>query len=346
MKKKIDIIKVSLTLSFVCVFYLSGQEENFGFCQLTQSWQNIKIIDHKPTGYSKILIVTNRPFISEPNKGEFFPNDIAEFRNVTYIVASCNGTEWNFHIVPDFEEGMQEIDNGRDILLFTDGHGKSLPMVLSRAFQVQERYNVSLILFDWPSRNSNFNVSLARVRYCSDNFFNLLVHMKEYKETKMKEYQKFSILLHSLGNYFLTYLVVNGNHQYLNEKFVDNIIMNAPAIKSKRHGEVISRIAFHDRIYITWNKKDFVLKGAGFITAQRMLGNTIIDPASDIQYIDFTSVAEKEHTNFAGYHSFEYDNPGVFYFYNTAFHGDEVNLVDQQMFRPTPDHNFFYFATN
>ncbi|NJK87027.1 MAG: alpha/beta hydrolase [Bacteroidales bacterium] len=155
----------------------------------------------------------------------------------------------------------------------------------------------SLLLFDWPSKNSDFNMSLARVRYCTDNFYNLLLKIKKYRSEFLNENQHFSLLCHSLGNYFLTHLVVNGNNQYLKEKFIDNIIMNAPAVRSKKNAEVISQLAFQERIYITFNKRDFVLKGAGFITTSRMLGNRILEPlASNASYFDFSPVAEREHT--------------------------------------------------
>lgn len=337
-------------LQFIFIILLpvniQAQEENFGFCQLTQEWGKIRIdtTNNFEHGYSKILVVTCRPYVKDPKKNEYFPNDIAEFRTVSYFIASCDGSSWNISFVPSFEEGMKQIDNGHDLLLFTDGHGKTLPMVLSRAFQVQERYGVSLILFDWPSRNNDFNVSLSRVRSCSDNFYNLLLQIKDYKKEFMSKKQNFSILLHSLGNYFLTHIIVNGSNQYLQEKFVDNIIMNAPAIRSKKHSEVISQLSFQNRIYITWNKNDFILKGAGIITAQKMLGNVIINPSSNSQYIDFTNIAGKEHTSFAGYHSFEYENPAVFYFYNTAIHGNKVSFIDENMFKQTPIQNAYNFA--
>jgi hypothetical protein len=251
------------------------------------------------------------------------------------MIVTCDGTSWQLRFVPDFYEGMKEINDGRDILLFIEGHGKVLPAVMNRAFQIQERYNVALVVFDWPSKNRNFNTSLARVRRCGDNFYNLLLQIKDYRIRLMTENQHFSIIAHSLGNYFLTNFIVCGDGQYLKDKFIDNIIFNSAAIRSKEHGEVISQIEFMNRIYITSNKYDWVLRGAHLLTSGKMLGNYPIFPlATNAQYVNFTGLVGKEHSYYFGFHDFEYENPAFFYFYNTVVHGNEVNLNDTKYFTP------------
>ena len=151
----------------------------------------------------------------------------------------------------------------------------------------------------------------------------------------MKEDQHLSMLMHSLGNYFLTHLVVNGNIQYMHMKIFDNIIMNAAAIRSREHGDVLSRIDIQDRLYVTLNKYDKVLQGAHLLTSGKMLGNEIIEPlATGARYVDFTGVARTEHTYFAGYHGFEYELPAIGYFYNTALHGEKVDFSRKGIVQP------------
>lgn len=315
---------------------VKSQQPITGFCETIPSWDRIKINNGQiPASGTKIFIISNRPYIPDAADHEYFPNDIANYRKVSYIIATCDGTDWKLNFVPDFYTGMKEINDGRNILLFVEGHGKTLPMALSRAFQVEARYNVSLVLFDWPSKNRNFNRSLARVRLCGENFHNLLLQVRDYREHYMNDTQHFSILAHSLGNYFLSNFVVCGDWQFLREKFLDNVIINASAIRSKEHGEVLSQLGFSKRIYITSNKKDFVLRGAHLLTSGKMLGNLVIKPiATNAQYVNFTSVAGKEHSYYFGYHSFEYDVPAIYYFYNTSLQGDEVDLQDTDYFIP------------
>lgn len=315
---------------------VSAQVSDTGFCGSPSSWDKFQI-SHEPIsdGAVRLLIITNRPYVPEPENHEYFPNDISNYRKVSYLIAVCEGQNWQLSFVPDFKEGMQMINDGRDILLFVEGHGKTLPMALNRAYQVQTRYNVAMVIFDWPSKNRNFNNSLARVRRCGDNFYNLLLQIKEYRKESMHGNQHFSMLAHSLGNYFLSNLIVCGDGQYLKEPFFDNIIMNAAAIRTKEHGEVLSQLCMQKRLYITSNKNDWVLRGAHLLTSGKMLGNIAVPPLADsARYVNFTNTVGKEHSYYYGFHAFENDNPAFFYFYDTAIHGNEVNLRDVKLFSP------------
>jgi hypothetical protein len=151
----------------------------------------------------------------------------------------------------------------------------------------------------------------------------------------MNESQHLSILAHSMGNYFLNYSVERDNGLNLREVFVENIIMNAPAIPSKGHGKAISQMAFQKRMYITSNKNDVVLRGAGVLTSSRMLGNVVIGPlAANAHYVNFSGVAGTEHSYYYGPPPFEHTLPAFYYFYNTSFQGDEVDFSESIMFVP------------
>lgn len=313
-----------------------AQQTDPGDCEFPLSWDQICISGDKiPGGLTKLFIITNRPYMPEAEDNEWFPNDIATYRKVSYFIAACDGNRWHLSFVPGFAEGMKEINDGRDILLFVEGHGKTLPMALNRAYQVQRRYNLAMVVFDWPSKNNNFNNSLARVRRCGDNFYNLLLQIKAYRERSMHDGQHFSMLAHSLGNYFLSNLIVCGDGQYLSEPIFDNIIMNAAAIRTKEHGEVLSQLHMQRRLYITSNHNDWVLRGAHLLTSGKMLGNFPLLPLADnAQYVNFTRTAGREHSYYFGYHSFEHNNPAYFYFYHTALHGLEVDFQQGGFFSP------------
>ncbi|MFH1119371.1 MAG: alpha/beta hydrolase [Bacteroidota bacterium] len=319
-------------LSFLAIIVLSFQSNAqlppFGFCEINQEWNKFRLVHEAlPDSLSKILIITNRPFNPDNCDGIYFQNAIAGFRKVTYIEVACTGNEWLMHELSDFGEGMKSVDTGNDILLFIHGHGKSFPTAVTSASQLSKRYGITVVLYDWPAQNSNFNKSLARVRRCSDNFYNLLLGLKTYRQNVMDKTQHLSVLAHSLGNYYLSYLSVNGNWQYLNDPFIDNILFNAPAIRTKEHGQVLSLLRLSKRKYVALNKNDRVLRGAQLLTSGKMLGNQIIEPrAEHTLYADFTNISEKEHNWMLGYHEFEYKTPGIFYFYNTVIHGGEVDF--------------------
>jgi len=313
---------------------LYSQEDRFGPCGNTVRWEDISIASEPPPpGGADFLVITNRPFLEDDPDGIMFPNEIAEYRKVTCLLATCREGSWELFPVKDFREGMSHTDQGEDILLFVHGHGKSMPAVLARSSQIREKYGVTLVVFDWPSFNMNFNKSLSRVRRCGENYYNLLLQLQEYRE-EMDTGQRLSMLLHSLGSYFLTHLVVNGNNQYMDEVIFDNIIMNSPAVRTKEHGVVVSQIRFTDRLYVVYNHNDRVLRGAHLLTSGRMLGNEVMKPLADgATYVDFTCVAGKEHTYFTGYHEFEFELPVFSHFFDTAIHGGEVDLSDGALYR-------------
>ena len=332
-----------LSLLFFALFIQSEviPQSNNEFCKENSNWDKIKLVSEPiPDTLQKILIVTNRPFNPDNPDRIYLPNTIAEYRKVTYLIVACTGDNWLIQPLECFAEGMNAINNGKDILLFVHGHGKTFPLSLPRALQLKERYDVSLILFDWPAKHSNFNKSLAGVRRCGENFYNLLLNPKEYRANAMTPNQHLSIQAHSLGNYYLTHFVVNGSWQYLNESFIDNIIFNAAAVRTKEHGEVISLLNISDDKYVVLNKYDKVLRGAHLLTSGKMLGNKVIEPhASNTEYIHFTEIAGLEHTYFVGYHRFEEENKAVYDFYNTIVHGQKPDF-SKPCFKPLKENEY------
>ena len=213
-------LKSFLTFFNILLFItvIEAQEENFSYCQKVAPWEDFLIDSTLEKGKAGILVVTNRPYL--PKKEVFLENDIEHWRLVKYFVAFCESDKWHLTYVDNLEIGLDAINTGKDMLLFVHGNGKTFPAALMRTNLIHERYNVSTILFDWPSKNRHFFYSQARVRHCGENFYNLTLQLKKYKESNMQPDQHLSLFAHSLGNYFLTHLVVNGNNQYLNEVFI------------------------------------------------------------------------------------------------------------------------------
>jgi hypothetical protein len=324
---------LSVVLAGLAWIQLNAQEERFGPCTRAIGWEDISVVRKTPSGEGAgILLITNRPYRPDDPEGIWFPNELADFRKVTYLVATCSQGDWTLNQVEGFEEGMAAVNHGEDILLFVHGHGKSMPSVLTRASRIRDKYGVTVVVFDWPSMNMNFNTSLSRVRRCGENFYNLLLQFDRYRE-QMQVGQSLTLMLHSLGNYFITHLVVNGNNQYLDRPIFDNIIMNSAAVRSREHGKVLSQIRFTRRLYVVINRNDRVLRGAQLLTSGRMLGNEVMKPlASGAVYVDFTCVAGTEHTYFTGYNDFEYSQPAIGYFFDEAIHGRKVDFRDRTLF--------------
>ena len=100
-----------LVLGIMVSLHVSGQQDKFGPCSLPVEWDQISLITGEmPKDVDKILVVSNRLFQPDDPYGEFFANDIAEFREVTYLVVGCNNGAWQAKQVDTFMSGMEEVD--------------------------------------------------------------------------------------------------------------------------------------------------------------------------------------------------------------------------------------------
>lgn len=298
-------------------------------------WKNIVMHDAS-VGESKfkILLITNRPFIPDhPDKIFFSNNVVSEFRKITYVIARNYGSFWTLDTVGSFEKAMSIVDDGSNILFFVHGQGQTFPMVLRMSSGIKSRYGLTVVAFDWPSANKNINKSLVYVRKCSANFYNTILNFEDYRKTHMQKEQSLNMLCHSLGNYFLARLVLDGNYQYLNKPIFDNLISNAAAIRAKRHYKIFEKLTFQKQIYVTSNQNDWVLHGANLLIGSKLLGNSPQIPlAKNAIYINFTSIAGKAHNYFFGTNEFENTNKNVKHFYDQLFNGKGVPLTEHHMF--------------
>lgn len=321
-----------LLLALLCIFMLSvngRSQDGAPFTGDLSDWARISLVSEiLPDSLSRLFVVTNRPLLPDQADREYLPNEIAPFRKISYLEVAFNGEKWLVRELADFEDGMDLLDPNQDMLLMLHGHGKSFPQNIERAWRVQNRYEVSVILFDWPSQNGNFNKSLSRVRRCGENFYNLLVNIRDYRRQHPENQARFNIIAHSLGNYFLTHMVVNGNWQYFDETFADHVILNAPAVRSREHGKFLSLLNISHHKYVMLNKNDKILRGARILMSGKMLGNLVMEPhATNTTYIHFTEIAGTEHNYFAGYHAFEAEDQATYNLYNQLVHGLDPSLT-------------------
>ena len=98
---------LALSLTLLTFNNAIAQYKTPSFCELPPEWDKVQINTGQiPEGVNKIFFISNRPYIPAPEDGIFFPNDIAEFRIVSYFIATCDGNKWQLTFVPDFNSGM------------------------------------------------------------------------------------------------------------------------------------------------------------------------------------------------------------------------------------------------
>ncbi len=112
------------------------------------------------------------------------------------------------------------------------------------------------------------------------------------------------------------------NPDHISEGFFNNLILNAPAVKQKHHAEWVNQLNIQKKIYIVSNRNDLPLKGAMILRLAKQLGSVYDEPLSrNAYYVDFSSIADKEHNIFPGRTDLEKDNPNITAFYNALFQG-------------------------
>ena len=134
-----------------------------------------------------------------------------------------------------------------------------------------------------------------------NNFILMMSNLHSARDSAIiPEGSKVSLMMHSLGNFFL-FRYINQHSHECNSVVFDNIIINSAAVSTKGHASVLDKLAIQERIYVISNKNDRTLIGAQLISLSKMLG---INPRPVLSqkaiYLDFTPYVDKEHTFFIG----------------------------------------------
>lgn len=276
----------------------------------------------------KVMVVSTRQFSSTDTINGFLRNDLSDKGELSFLVASnCQDTCWSVTPFKSFNKGMDLMPKDRDFVFFIHGHGKGFPQVLKRSAEISQRYGVNVVVFDWPSQNGNFNRSLTMVRHGTYNLEEALDLYATYKTKFLPDSIHHTMFMHSLGNYQLIRLILDNKADIVaNGTLFNNIIFNAPAIKHKKHNRLLNQISQGNHLYVMYNKNDWVLNGATLLMWSRQLGTRAMPPLADeVVYLDFTKVAQKEHTYFVGAHQFEDTIPHIQEIYYQLLHGHPFN---------------------
>jgi len=329
--KHINYLLLYLFVSIHSCNILWGQEEGMSApdsCIPVTDWSRIRIDTSRENFTSEsILIASNRKYTPEDASGTLLNNELSPNHQVHYFLASCADTLWKIAPVNSLTEGLDIINQGKNLVLFVHGNGKTFPASLDRTARIKNRYNTDIVLFDWPAENFDLNISIENISQSSKNFQSLLKELKTYRLERMDESQNLSLFMHSLGNLYLKKLVEDKAYEE-DSVFIDNLILNAAAIEEENHQAVLSVLNFQKRIFVVCNQQDFILFGAQFFLQKAMLGNGTNKPFGNANYIDFTKVAGFEHTYFTGIHQFEKDNHSVISFYFNILNGLPLNEDD------------------
>lgn len=298
---------------------------------------------------SCLWIVTNRIKAPEKENDALFGSTLDPEGRLRYTKAChCPGGRWIYQIRPDFTALLSDMPGNRDIVINVHGDHKTFDEAAERGWQISDEYNVSVLLFTWPSElpdatgARNFKNSKSNVRTSAPDFYRFLKLVEKSKEQKSSPLHNNHITLfhHSLGNYFLQRLVEDPDIELdLDRHLIDNLVLNAAAVNAKNHIAWLEKLNFQKRLFVISNKKDFNLNGVRIFTSDgRQLGERLDLPlAGTAVYINFSGAVGFKiptglsHTYFIG--EVPEEVPNIRKFYRSLFHGEGIDVSNPTMFR-------------
>ncbi len=252
---------------------------------------------------SCLFVVSTRNY--NFSKQEFADYDYDNSSILKYFAVYFKGNNWTAIPYSSLEELLNLKNDLKDVVVFTEGLGKTFTLGIDRATKLMRIYPVNGIFFDWPTerpylgpgKNIMKTCKIApKVAACYGKF---LEEFQCYKNEHPQKFQTVTLLFHSMGNMVLMYNLKNDLYKNLSPGLVSNVVLNAACVKQRHHQKWIDKLSFAKNIYITINDRDRNLRGARIIFAAHQLGEKIKSRQSKkVHYVNFSEVLDGEHNYF------------------------------------------------
>jgi hypothetical protein len=230
----------------------------------------------------------------------------------------------------------------RDWVVYTEGMGKIFTSDVDRGLRLAGTYGVNVLLLDYPSIRTNlksvrnYYFAIGNARAAHRYFHPVLDSVRLLRRSGHMGAGKLSLFFHSMGNNVMQKIAQSNNSlNALNgEKWVDNIILNAPCVKTRGHSKWVQKIRFANGVAVNYNPQDRTLKWARIISAKKQLGDRLRGPlAPDVLYVNFNTLTGDNHTNFLSLPGRGPVHPAAFDYYNALLHGSRLQTAAPK-FRP------------
>lgn len=221
--------------------------------------------------------------------------------------------------------------HGRHVLVYVHGNNNDYTKMLQRCYDLTSTYEaIEVIGFSWPSEGylpgqkqvlSDFERDMGeddaldtRKKYTNWVLEKRARYLqaKTNAEGSSKAFARFlklagkglanadanaggTLSVHSLGNH----LLLDSIDKYdadKNLKAYSNILLLAPAVPSPSQGLLLDKLQPKKRVFVTYNKNDWVLAGAQIVDGESKLG---LDPGTPalrsanpkVRYVDFENAS-------------------------------------------------------
>ncbi len=195
-------------------------------------------------------------------------------------------------------EGISNRTHRCNWMFYIHGFNQSFLQGLKDSWAISQRYDLDLIAFSWPSNPGGFvTTEYTKARQAAKASANaldrILEKMGRYLSTRSLEevsncQVSLNLLAHSLGNFLMESYIRNPVFS-TETRIFDHVIFHQADVDVQSHIEWIDRVIAGQRLYVTINESDNILKASDTINPAR-LGNTLEGlTARRPIYVDFTN---------------------------------------------------------
>jgi hypothetical protein len=339
-------MKKLLTICLLLLPLLAGAKKRpYNWMNSDEDWNRLKMEETLSVSVNEIdtaiIVVSNRVM----EKGSMrFMLEKEQRKGPHYFFVYVKGGIWHILPAPTLHSAMQYLPNkDKDMVVYTEGMGKVFPADLDRGIRLSAFYKVNVILLDYPSINSkkgslgNYYFAIGNARDAYKSFAPVIDTIKTLRDQKQMGTGSVSLFFHSMGNNVMKGLVTHKKLKNINnEVWVDNLILNAPCVRQRRHRKWIDPINFSKNTYVHYNPEDRTLYWARLVSFSKQLGEQVKQPISGKAiYINFNTVAGENHSNFLPLPGRPANKPEIYKHYDQLFHGKTVTPGDNKGYAPT-----------
>lgn len=173
--------------------------------------------------------------------------------------------------------------SGRPVLIYLHGRAKGIgeprKSVQTNIYRGLDSYGVSVIGFTWDADDGGYDET--RPLESTGSFDRFLDALGEFQESAAgRDAAKPSLIAHSMGNLIVAELAKEGRLDSGRGTLFRNVVLNAAAVKAKRHHLWLEKIGTAQRHFVMINPQDKVLLFAGFLFRPNMLGRELRGPGA------------------------------------------------------------------
>lgn len=228
-------------------------------------------------------------------------------------------------------------------VFFTHGFNQSFLKNLNKCKEI-EQYGTNVVAFSWPSnpgpqpiwkKKKEYNRAQKNARRSvialERTLEKLAAYMEEFSDNRCEV--NFNMVVHSLGNYLFKNFVESDIFSSETRIF-NNVILHEADCDNRDHILWLERMAEAGRVYVTINKRDYVLNMSDKVNPDR-LGNTIRNlNAENASYIDFSGAkgVGKSHRL---WHEPAAKNPKIHSIFEQLFTGERPEQADVLTYHPS-----------